>query len=161
MSPPPTVEPCDPLSAAALVLLRAAAVEARELYPEFQTPDTPWPTNLPTPPRGIYLVAFVDSAPVACGALRPIDEQVAEVRRMFVLEGARRRGHARFVLSALEAHAMTSGFTVMRLETGNRQSAAMALYESCGFVRISPFGEYIGDPTSVCYEKRIASELSA
>ena len=56
---------------------------------------------------------------------------------------------------------MTSGFTVMRLETGNRQSAAMALYESCGFVRISPFGEYIGDPTSVCYEKRIASELSA
>ena len=31
----------------------------------------------------------------------------------------------------------------------------MALYESLGFQRIPPFGEYVGDPTSVCFEKRI------
>jgi putative acetyltransferase len=29
----------------------------------------------------------------------------------------------------------------------------MALYESFGFRRIPPFGEYRDDPTSVCYEK--------
>jgi len=36
----------------------------------------------------------------------------------------------------------------------------MALYESCGFERIPPFGEYINDPTSVCYEKLVASHAS-
>ena len=48
------------------------------------------------------------------------------------------------------------GYTVMRLETGNRQHPAMALYESFGFERIAPFGEYANDPTSVCYEKNLA-----
>ena len=48
------------------------------------------------------------------------------------------------------------GYKVMRLVTGNRQLPAMALYESFGFERIAPFGEYMNDPTSVCYEKRVA-----
>ena len=140
------------------MLLREAAVEARDLYPDLHTstPDAPWPTNAPTPARGIYLVAFVGEAPVACGALRPIDEQTVEVRRLFVLKSARRHGHARAVLTELEIHAKNLGFTTMRLETGNRQKAAMALYEAFGFHRIAPFAEHGNDPTSVCYEKRVA-----
>src|SRR6266700_3942372 len=47
---------------------------------------------------------------------------------------------------------------VMRLETGNRQLPAMALYESYGFVRIPPFSDYVNDPTSVCYEKPICTD---
>ena len=31
----------------------------------------------------------------------------------------------------------------------------MALYASFGFVRIAPFGDYVDDPTSVCFEKRV------
>ncbi len=46
----------------------------------------------------------------------------------------------------------------MRLETGNRQLPAMALYESYGFVRIPPFSDYVNDPTSVCYEKPICTD---
>ena len=52
-------------------------------------------------------------------------------------------------------------YKVMRLETGNRQQPAMALYESFGFERIAPFGEYANDPTSVCYEKYIAHRADA
>jgi len=47
----------------------------------------------------------------------------------------------------------------MRLETGNRQLPAMALHESYGFVRIPPFGDYVNDPTSVCYEKPVLTRV--
>jgi len=74
---------------------------------------------------------------------------------MYVLKGARRSGIGRRVLAALEASAAQMGYEVMRLETGNRQHPAMALYESFGFEKIAAFGEYANDPTSVCYEKHV------
>lgn len=107
------------------------------------------------PARGIYLVGYLDDRPVVSGALRPIDREIVEVRRIFVVRAARRLGLARAMLRALEEQACAFGYKIMRLETGNRQSAAMALYELYGFHRIEPFGEYRGDPTSVCFEKEI------
>ena len=72
---------------------------------------------------------------------------------MFVVKHARRGGLGRAILRALEEAANGFGYKFMRLETGNRQLPAMALYASYGFERIEPFGEYLNDPTSVCYEK--------
>ena len=74
---------------------------------------------------------------------------------MYVSPDFRRCGVAQAVLAKLEAHAVAQGFSQMRLETGNRQAAAMALYERCGYNRIAPFGVYADDPTSVCYEKSL------
>ena len=76
---------------------------------------------------------------------------------MFVSRAARRQGAARAILRELEARATQFGYAVLRLETGDRQLPAMALYENCGFRRIAPFGEYENDPTSVCYEKAIGA----
>lgn len=145
----------DPQDEDAMRLLREAAREARKLYPELFAADAPWPTNPPTPERGVYLVAYLDTNPVACGALRPIDEVTVEVRRMFVSAKARRKGLARTILRELEIRAARLGYTLMRLETGDRQLSAMALYEALGFRRIAPFGEYVDDPVSVCFEKVI------
>lgn len=141
-----------------MALLREAAVEARDLYPELFEPDSPWPTNSPTPKGGVYLVAYRASEPVGCGAVRPLGEGVAEVRRMFVTKSARRGGVARAVLGELEERAKALGYSTLRLETGYKQAPAMALYEAHGFRRIEPFGEYINDPTSVCFEKVLNSE---
>lgn len=146
----------DPQGDDAMGLLREAAIEARALYPELFPPGAPWPDNAPAPERGIYLVGYVNGKPVACGALRPLDEDAVEVRRMFVTASARRRGIAQAILAELEKHAAASGFKVMRLETGYRQLSAMALYERQGFRRIPAFGEYRNDPASVCFEKRIS-----
>lgn len=82
----------DPQGSDALLLLREAAIEARALYPEYFTAETPWPDNPPTPPGGVYLLAYSDGKPVGCGALRPIDGDCVEVRRMFVTAASRRRG---------------------------------------------------------------------
>jgi GNAT superfamily N-acetyltransferase len=152
------IKEVDPQGRDALALLREAAIEARALYPELFAPDAPWPTNPATPPGGVYLVAYVDGVASGCGALRPIDEKTVEVRRMFVFRHARRGGIARAILAMLERKASGLGYRVMRLETGNRQLPAAALYESCGYARIAPFGEYANDPTSVCYEKCLAIE---
>lgn len=146
----------DPQGEDALGLLREAAIEARTLYPELFPPGAAMPDNKPTPERGIYLVCYIDEEPVACGALRPIDTATAEIRRMFVTSRARRNGIAKAILVELENRAAAFGYRSLRLETGVRQSAAMALYEQHGFRRIPPFGDYVSDPVSVCYEKHLA-----
>ena len=148
----------DPQGADALALLHEAAAEVRALYPELFAPDAPAPVNPPTPPRGVYLVAYRNGRPIAGGALRPLDEHSAEVRRMFVRRSARRGGIARAMLAALEEAALDLGYTRLRLETGDRQASAMALYASEGFVRCAAFGEHVGDPFSVCFEKPIAAD---
>jgi GNAT superfamily N-acetyltransferase len=145
----------DPRGAEALALLAEAVTEARTRYPEEFDPAAPAPTNAPVPSRGVFLLVHRDSVPIACGALRPLDAQRAEVRRMFVTGSARRGGIARRLLAELEAHARRLGFQALRLETGNRQPEAIALYEAAGFRRIPAFGAYIGDPYSVCFEKSL------
>jgi GNAT superfamily N-acetyltransferase len=149
------IEAADPQERDALALLREAAVEARTLYPELFTAERPWPTNPSTGLGGTYVLAYIAGAAVGCGALRRIDDQTAELRRMYVLRTVRRSGVARALLSHLERVAVQFGYARMRLETGHRQTAASALYESSGFVRIPAFGPYVGDATSVCYEKEI------
>lgn len=107
--------------------------------------------------RSVFLVGWLGDEPVACGAIRPLVDEVAEVKRMYVKNTYRGRGFSRAILVALEGAARDLAFTTLRLETGNRQSAAIRLYESAGFHRIEPFGIYVGSERSVCFEKQIAT----
>jgi putative acetyltransferase len=64
------------------------------------------------------------------------------------------------VLARLEDEARAAGLDVLRLETGDRQLAAMRFYERAGFHRCGPFGDYATMPpfsiaTSVFLEKRL------
>jgi putative acetyltransferase len=79
----------------------------------------------------------------------------AEVKRMFVSPAARGTGLGRALLEAVEAAARDRGIRTLRLETGEPQVAAIALYEGAGYLRIPAFGEYVDDPTSVCMEKTL------
>lgn len=150
-----TIVEVDPQGADALALLREAAVEARALYPELFAPDAPWPGNATTPPGGIYLLAYDGRTAVASGALRPRENGVVELRRLFVTVAARRCGIAVRMLRALDEAAGRIGYTTIRLETGYRQLPAIGLYMRYGFRRIDPFDEYADDPTSVCFERPV------
>jgi putative acetyltransferase len=147
----------DPRGDVALSLLREAAVEARELYADTVAADAPWPRNTALGSRDVYVVAYLDECAVACGALRELDRVTAEVRRMYVLREHRRNRVGYAVLSHLAMEARRLGYETLRLETGNKQAAAAALYEAFGFRRIAPFGIYESDPTSVCFELRLQS----
>jgi putative acetyltransferase len=78
-----------------------------------------------------------------------------ELKRMFVPESARGRGVAGRILASLEQFAASAGISLIQLETGPLQHAAIALYEQRGYELIPNFGKYIGDPNSVCYQKRV------
>ncbi|MGI5523336.1 GNAT family N-acetyltransferase [Micromonospora sp. CA-259024] len=102
-----------------------------------------------------YLAVVVNGRAVACGGLQSIDAETAEVKRMYVRPAYRGRGIARQLLAALEECAFGQGHSVICLETGTYLPAAIALYTSCGYDRIPVYGEYVDNPYSVCFAKRL------
>ena len=114
--------------------------------------------ELVRPPKGTFLVAWLDGDPVGCGAVKPLDSDpaVGEIKRMYTAPRARRRGISRALLVALEARAAELGYPFLQLETGLAQPEAMALYESHGWHRITPYGHYRDSPQSVCFAKALA-----
>jgi GNAT superfamily N-acetyltransferase len=109
---------------------------------------------------GVFVVCYVDDIPVACGAFRPF-EGSAEIKRMYVIPVLRGRGLARAMLAFLEAEAVRRGYARAILETGQRMSEALGLYRSEGWREISQFGPYVGDPKSICFEKRLAKPVQS
>jgi putative acetyltransferase len=103
--------------------------------------------------RGGFFVAYIDGAPIGCGAVRRIEPSVAEIKRMYVAPPARGQGVGRQILNALEAEARRLGMKRLVLETGPRQPDAIALYTRAGYCEIPLFGEYIGSNFSVCMAK--------
>jgi putative acetyltransferase len=102
-----------------------------------------------------FVVAWLDGQAVGCGALRPLESGVGEIKRMFVEPAARRQGIGRVILRALEEIARQLGYKMLRLETGVRQPAAIRLYENSGYKRIERYGPYANDPLSCCFEKSL------
>jgi len=102
-----------------------------------------------------FVVAYQMSEPVGCGALATVAPGVAELTRMWVRPVSRRAGVGRRLLAALERRAQAEEHDTVILETGVRQPEAIALYEDSGYHRIPPFGEYAGNPLSVCFEKKL------
>ncbi len=105
--------------------------------------------------RVTFFVARAGHQPVGCAAVRELDRRTGEVKRMYVQDSFRGRGVARLLLAAVEAGARALGYGTLRLETGDRQPEAIRLYTSAGFEPIAPFGQYVGNPYSRCFEKRL------
>jgi putative acetyltransferase len=106
--------------------------------------------------RGAFLVVRLDGTPVGCGAVRLLDAETGELKRMYVAPTARGTGLGRRLVAALEAEAWALGARRLVLETGTRQHAALALYRATGFHPIPLYGEYLGSPeTSICLGKEL------
>ena len=91
------------------------------------------------PPRGAFLVASVDGAPVACGAVKSVSPGVGSLKRMWVADTVRGVGIGRRVLEALESQARELGLTTLRLETNQTLHEAIGLYRSAGFREVASF----------------------
>jgi GNAT superfamily N-acetyltransferase len=132
------VTPFDAPESVALI----EAVQA-EYVVRYGTPDeTPTAGEEFVPPDGIFLVGWDGTTPVACGGLRVIEPGVVELKRMYVVPAARRRGIARLLLRRLEVEAVALGAHELRLETGSMQPEALAMYSAEGYLPTEPFGFY-------------------
>jgi len=106
--------------------------------------------------RGAFLIVYQEGTPVGCGALRLLDAETGELKRMYVIPAARGTGLGRRLVTALETAARALGARRLVLETGVRQTAALALYRATGFQPIPLYGEYCLSPeTSVCLGKEL------
>ncbi|MBE0543453.1 MAG: GNAT family N-acetyltransferase [Verrucomicrobia bacterium] len=139
----------------AFTVLEATSVEhlavARELFVEyasaigvdlcFQGFDQELAT-LPgryAPPEGRLRVAFANSTPAGCVALRKIEGRICEMKRLYVRPHFRAQGLGRTLAGSVITAARVVGYERMRLDTLGSMDAAIALYESLGFTRIPPY----------------------
>ena len=93
------------------------------------------------PPAGLFLVATLHSEPVGCGALKLHGREPAELKRMWVADGARGLGIGRRLLEELEQRAMAAGARAVRLETNRTLREAIGLYRSAGYVEVAAFND--------------------
>lgn len=101
------------------------------------------------------IVIFDNEEPVACGAIKEFDEKSMEVKRMFTLPEKRGKGLASAILNELEIWTKELDYEKTILETGKRQTEAVALYEKCGYKVIPNYGQYAGIENSICFGKTI------
>ncbi|MET1053506.1 MAG: GNAT family N-acetyltransferase [Mycetocola sp.] len=116
-------------------------------------------------PRGQLLVARLDEHPVGVGALKPVDDTTAEIKRMFVRPAARRLGVGRAILLRLVQDAGAEGYATVRLETLRFMTTARAIYRAFGFVEVARFDgsettNTVLDPLTIAMELDLAA-LSA
>jgi len=146
---------CDPEEAPADDLLAAMRAELNDVYETFSRLDNPplTPVELRAP-TGAYLIGYEGTDAVAGGGLRRLEEDVAEIKRMYVRPAARSRGVAGALLAALEEAAVSLGYTATRLDTGPKQVHAQRLYRRTGYMEVLPYN----DNPFACFwgEKRLA-----
>ena len=100
---------------------------------------------------------------LGCGALKQLDATAGEVKSMRTPEALRGRGAGRALLAHIVGVAQSRGYTTLSLETGSTPEfmPAQKLYESFGFVRCGPFGDYVLDPFSVYMSLHLRSAATA
>ena len=91
------------------------------------------------PPHGGVWLATAHGGGIGCVALRPVDDGIAEVKRMFVDQDWRGRGVGRALMDALIAGARERGYARLRLGTLHDMHAALSLYQSLGFTPIDRY----------------------
>ena len=92
-----------------------------------------------------------------CGALKVLDAERGELKSMRVADGFLGQGIGRAILEHLVAEARSRGLRSLWIETGSAPAflPALRLYESAGFRRCGPFGDYREDPFSVFMTREI------
>lgn len=102
--------------------------------------------------RACFAIAWsAEGLPLGCGAIRPLEPAIAELKRMFAVSGTQGVGAA--VLAFLEQQALAFGYHELWLETRQVNQRAVAFYQRHGYQVIPNFGRYVGRPEAVCLGK--------
>ena len=98
------------------------------------------------PPSGCLLLAVEDmpgnaGGAIGCAAIRRLEEDVCEMKRLYVRPAFRRNGAARELVEGLIQEARSIGYRRMVLDTLPSMEAAQKLYRTFGFREIPPYAK--------------------
>jgi len=91
------------------------------------------------PPGGTLLLAEVNGQPVGCVGVRPFENDICEMKRLYVEPDARGLQVGRRLARASIQAARQMGYRTMRLDTVGSMGEAIVLYRSLGFQQISAY----------------------
>ncbi|GMK45102.1 N-acetyltransferase [Paenibacillus glycanilyticus] len=105
-----------------------------------------------TVPRSLFVIARNQQGePIGCGAIRPIDTNIAELKRMYAKSKSNGVGTA--ILSFLEEQSLNFGYSQIWLETRLVNQKAVSFYENKGYIRIDNYGKYLNREECICLGK--------
>ena len=93
------------------------------------------------PPNGRLILAFIDGNACGIGCLKSINEEIGEIKRMYVDPSFRQIGAGRAILQSLLNAAKETGYKKVRLDSPKFMEAAHSLYRSFGFMDIPVYDE--------------------
>lgn len=101
----------------------------------------------------VFVIAELNNEIVGCGAIRPISDTVGEVKRMYSKFSRKKIGET--ILSYLENHAFTIGYSELILETRVKNQEATQFYTKKEYKVIPNYGKYIDRPEAICFGKSL------
>lgn len=93
------------------------------------------------PPDGRLALASVGLTAAGCIALRRLNTDRAEIKRLYVRPAFRGRGLARSLIAWVSCEARAAGYGELVGDTMPAMSEALALYDRMGFQRIEPYSD--------------------
>lgn len=91
------------------------------------------------PPDGALFVAHAGADIAGCVALRRLDRDAGEMKRLYVRPAYRSSGLGRRMVEAVILAARHAAYRELRLDTLPSMASAQALYHRLGFVEIAPY----------------------
>jgi GNAT superfamily N-acetyltransferase len=106
------------------------------------------------PPRGKLILAREDGKPAGCIALKEMDAERCELKRLYVRPAYRGQGLSRVLMDRILADARAIGYKVMLLDTLPFLQTALRLYRAYGFEEIDRYNDSPMD-TSIYLRKAL------
>ena len=92
-------------------------------------------------PMGRLYIAFKEDEVVGCIALKQMDNESGELKRLYVKEQFRKCGIGSILVDKIISDARMIGYSYLKLDTLPFLDSAIRIYESKGFERIAKFND--------------------
>lgn len=103
-------------------------------------------------------VAYVNDVAIGCACWKLRNDNLPEVKRMYVKSEYRGTNVSSQLLEKIETEIIEVGFNIAVLETGSDMTQAIRFYEKQGYKIIPNFAEFIGDSLCVCLKKDLTKK---